>query len=206
MLTARIAVVVSGGGTNLQALIDAQGRGALQSGSIALVVADRAGIGAIARAEKAGIPCVTIVRKEAGFEEGVLSAFREHGIDMAVLAGFLGIFSADFIRRFSGPIINIHPALIPSFCGKGFYGLRVHQAALDYGVKVTGATVHYASEVVDGGEIILQKAVDVLPDDTPETLQRRIMEQCEWKLLPQAVSLFCQDRLRVEGRTVRILP
>ena len=206
MLTARIAVVVSGGGTNLQALIDAQGRGVLQSGSIALVVADRAGIGAIARAEKAGIPCVTIVRKEAGFEEGVLSAFREHGIDMAVLAGFLGIFSADFIRRFSGPIINIHPALIPSFCGKGFYGLRVHQAALDYGVKVTGATVHYASEVVDGGEIILQKAVDVLPDDTPETLQRRIMEQCEWKLLPQAVSLFCQDRLRVEGRTVQILP
>ena len=189
----------------MQALIDAQGRGALQSGSIALVVADRAGIGAIARAEKAGIPCVTIVRKEAGFEEGVLSAFREHGIDMAVLAGFLGIFSADFIRRFSGPIINIHPALIPSFCGKGFYGLRVHQAALDYGVKVTGATVHYASEVVDGGEIILQKAVDVLPDDTPETLQRRIMEQCEGKLLPQAVSLFCQDRLRVEGRTVKIL-
>ena len=179
MLTARIAVVVSGGGTNLQALIDAQGRGVLQSGSIALVVADRAGIGAIARAEKAGIPCVTIVRKEAGFEEGVLSAFREHGIDMAVLAGFLGIFSADFIRRFSGPIINIHPALIPSFCGKGFYGLRVHQAALDYGVKVTGATVHYASEVVDGGEIILQKAVDVLPGDTPEILQKRVMEQAE---------------------------
>ena len=189
MLTARIAVVVSGGGTNLQALIDAQGRGALQSGSIALVVADRAGIGAIARAEKAGIPCVTIVRKEAGFEEGVLSAFREHGIDMAVLAGFLGIFSADFIRRFSGPIINIHPALIPSFCGKGFYGLRVHQAALDYGVKVTGATVHYASEVVDGGEIILQKAVDVLPGDTPEILQKRVMEQAEWVILPQAAEL-----------------
>ena len=181
-----IAVLVSGGGTNLQALIDAQGRGVLQSGSIALVVADRAGIGAIARAEKAGIPCVTIVRKEAGFEEGVLSAFREHGIDMAVLAGFLGIFSADFIRRFSGPIINIHPALIPSFCGKGFYGLRVHQAALDYGVKVTGATVHYASEIVDGGQIIAQKAVDVLPGDTPEILQRRVMEQAEWVLLPQA--------------------
>ena len=190
MLTARIAVVVSGGGTNLQALIDAQGRGVLQSGSIALVVADRAGIGAIARAEKAGIPCVTIVRKEAGFEEGVLSAFREHGIDMAVLAGFLGIFSADFIRRFSGPIINIHPALIPSFCGKGFYGLRVHQAALDYGVKVTGATVHYASEVVDGGEIILQKAVDVLPGDTPEILQKRVMEQAEWVILPQAIHML----------------
>ena len=196
MLTARIAVVVSGGGTNLQALIDAQGRGALQSGSIALVVADRAGIGAIARAEKAGIPCVTIVRKEAGFEEGVLSAFREHGIDMAVLAGFLGIFSADFIRRFSGPIINIHPALIPSFCGKGFYGLRVHQAALDYGVKVTGATVHYASEVVDGGEIILQKAVEVLPGDTPEILQKRVMEQAEWVILPQAAELVAARIVR----------
>ena len=196
MLTARIAVVVSGGGTNLQALIDAQGRGVLQSGSIALVVADRAGIGAIARAEKAGIPCVTIVRKEAGFEEGVLSAFREHGIDMAVLAGFLGIFSADFIRRFSGPIINIHPALIPSFCGKGFYGLRVHQAALDYGVKVTGATVHYASEVVDGGEIILQKAVDVLPGDTPQILQKRVMEQAEWVILPQAAELVAARIVR----------
>ena len=196
MLPARIAVVVSGGGTNLQALIDAQGRGVLQSGSIALVVADRAGIGAIARAEKAGIPCVTIVRKEAGFEEGVLSAFREHGIDMAVLAGFLGIFSADFIRRFSGPIINIHPALIPSFCGKGFYGLRVHQAALDYGVKVTGATVHYASEVVDGGEIILQKAVDVLPGDTPEILQKRVMEQAEWVILPQAAELVAARIVR----------
>ena len=196
MLTARIAVAVSGGGTNLQALIDAQGRGVLQSGSIALVVADRAGIGAIARAEKAGIPCVTIVRKEAGFEEGVLSAFREHGIDMAVLAGFLGIFSADFIRRFSGPIINIHPAIIPSFCGKGFYGLRVHQAALDYGVKVTGATVHYASEVVDGGEIILQKAVDVLPGDTPEILQKRVMEQAEWVILPQAAELVAARIVR----------
>ena len=196
LLLCRIAVVVSGGGTNLQALIDAQGRGVLQSGSIALVVADRAGIGAIARAEKAGIPCVTIVRKEAGFEEGVLSAFREHGIDMAVLAGFLGIFSADFIRRFSGPIINIHPALIPSFCGKGFYGLRVHQAALDYGVKVTGATVHYASEVVDGGEIILQKAVDVLPGDTPEILQKRVMEQAEWVILPQAAELVAARIVR----------
>ena len=189
MLTARIAVVVSGGGTNLQALIDAQGRGELKSGSVALVVADRAGIGAIARAEKAGIPCVTIVRKESGFEEKVLSAFQEHGVDMAVLAGFLGIFSADFIQKFAKPIINIHPALIPSFCGKGFYGLRVHQAALDYGVKVTGATVHYVSEIVDGGEIIAQKAVDVLPGDTPESLQRRVMEQAEWVILPQAAEL-----------------
>ena len=196
MLTARIAVVVSGGGTNLQALIDAQGRGELKSGSVALVVADRAGIGAIARAEKAGIPCVTIVRKESGFEEKVLSAFQEHGVDMAVLAGFLGIFSADFIQKFAKPIINIHPALIPSFCGKGFYGLRVHQAALDYGVKVTGATVHYVSEIVDGGEIIAQKAVDVLPGDTPESLQRRVMEQAEWVILPQAAELVAAQIVR----------
>ena len=202
MLTARIAVVVSGGGTNLQALIDAQGRGALQSGSIALVVADRAGIGAIARAEKAGIPCVTIVRKEAGFEEGVLSAFREHGIDMAVLAGFLGIFSADFIRRFSGPIINIHPALIPSFCGKGFYGLRVHQAALDYGVKVTGATVHYVNEVPDGGQILLQRAVEVRPGDTAERLQSRVLREAEWKLLPQAAEIVSAQLVREKENTL----
>ena len=186
MLTARIAVLVSGGGTNLQALLDAQSRRELKSGSIALVVADRAGIGAIARAEKAGIACRTIVRREPGFEEKVLSAFRECGIDMAVLAGFLGILSADFIRAFGRPILNIHPALIPSFCGKGFYGLGVHRAALDCGVKVTGATVHYVNAIPDGGRIIAQKAVDVLPGDTPETLQRRVMEQAEWILLPQA--------------------
>lgn len=189
MLTARIAVVVSGGGTNLQALIDAQSRGELKSGEIALVIADKAGIGAIARAEAAGIDCAVIVRKEPDFEEKVLSALTAHSIDMVVLAGFLGIFSADLLRRFGKPMINVHPALIPSFCGKGFYGLRVHRAALDYGVKVTGATVHYASEVVDGGKIILQKAVDVLPGDTPEILQRRVMEQAEWVLLPQAAEL-----------------
>lgn len=189
MLTARIAVIVSGGGTNLQALIDAQGRGELKSGSIALVIADKAGIGASQRAGKAGIPCAVIVRKEPEFEEKVLAALAEYNIDMVILAGFLGIFSGGFIQKFHGPIINIHPALIPSFCGKGFYGLRVHQAALDYGVKVTGATVHYASEVVDGGQIIAQKAVDVLPGDTPEILQRRVMEQAEWVLLPQAAEL-----------------
>ena len=186
MLTARIAVAVSGGGTNLQALIDAQGRGVLQSGSIALVIADKAGIGAIQRSEKAGIPCAVIVRREPAFEEKVLAALMEYQIDLVVLAGFLGILSGDLLRRFGKPVINIHPALIPSFCGKGFYGLRVHQAALDYGVKVTGATVHYASEIVDGGQIIAQKAVDVLPGDTPEILQRRVMEQAEWVLLPQA--------------------
>ena len=189
MLTARIAVIASGGGTNLQALIDAQGRGELKSGSIALVIADKAGIGASQRAGKAGIPCAVIVRKEPEFEEKVLASLAEYNIDLVVLAGFLGIFSGGFIQKFHGPIINIHPALIPSFCGKGFYGLRVHQAALDYGVKVTGATVHYASEVVDGGQIIAQKAVDVLPGDTPEILQRREMEQAECVLLPQAAEL-----------------
>ena len=189
MLTARIAVIASGGGTNLQALIDAQGRGELESGSLTLVIADKAGIGAIGRAGKAGIPCAVIVRKEPEFEEKVLASLAEYNIDLVVLAGFLGIFSGGFIQKFHGPIINIHPALIPSFCGKGFYGLRVHQAALDYGVKVTGATVHYASEVVDGGQIIAQKAVDVLPGDTPEILQRRVMEQAEWVLLPQAAEL-----------------
>ena len=189
MLTARIAVIASGGGTNLQALIDAQGRGELKSGSLTLVIADKAGIGAIGRAGKAGIPCAVIVRKEPEFEEKVLASLAEYNIDLVVLAGFLGIFSGGFIQKFHGLIINIHPALIPSFCGKGFYGLRVHQAALDYGVKVTGATVHYASEVVDGGQIIAQKAVDVLPGDTPEILQRRVMEQAEWVLLPQAAEL-----------------
>ena len=196
MLTARIAVLVSGGGTNLQALIDAQARGALKSGQIALVIADKAGIGAIARAEKAGIDCALMIRKEPDFEEKVLSALLEHTIDMVVLAGFLGILSADFIARFSRPIINIHPALIPSFCGKGFYGLRVHRAALDYGVKVTGATVHYVNAIPDGGKIILQKAVDVLPGDTPEILQRRVMGQAEWVLLPQAAELVAAQIVR----------
>lgn len=189
MLTARIAVLASGGGTNLQALIDAQARGELKSGQIALVIADKAGIGAIGRAEAAGIDCALIVRKDPNFEEKVLSALLEHNIDMVVLAGFLGILSGGFVEKFPGPMINIHPALIPSFCGKGFYGLRVHQAALDYGVKVTGATVHYVNDIPDGGQIILQKAVDVLPGDTPEILQRRVMEQAEWILLPQAAEL-----------------
>ena len=193
MLTARIAVLASGGGTNLQALIDSQDRGELHSGSIRLVVADKPGIRAIERAEKAGIPAVVIPRREERFEERVLCALEEHRIDMAVLAGFLGILSADFIARFGGPIINIHPSLIPSFCGKGFYGLRVHQAALDCGVKVTGATVHYVNEVPDGGKIILQKAVEVRPGDTAETLQRRVMMEAEWKLLPQAAELAARE-------------
>ena len=193
MLTARIAVLASGGGTNLQALIDSQDRGELHSGSIRLVVADKPGIRAIERAEKTGIPAVVIPRREERFEERVLCALEEHRIDMAVLAGFLGILSADFIARFGGPIINIHPSLIPSFCGKGFYGLRVHQAALDCGVKITGATVHYVNEVPDGGKIILQKAVEVRPGDTAETLQRRVMREAEWKLLPQAAELAARE-------------
>ena len=196
MLTARIAVIVSGGGTNLQALIDSQAKGVLKSGRIVLVIADKAGAGAIDRAEKAGVPCEVIVRREPGFEEKLLAALNKHEIGLVVLAGFLGILSADFIRKFPHPIINIHPALIPSFCGKGFYGLRVHQAALDYGVKVTGATVHYVNEVPDGGEIILQKAVDVLPGDTPEVLQRRVMEQAEWVLLPQAAEIVAARIVR----------
>ncbi len=193
MLTARIAVLVSGGGTNLQALIDAQGRGELPSGVLSLVVADKPGIRAIERAQLADIACAVISRREPGFEERVLHALADYRIDMVVLAGFLGILSADFIRRFGGPIINIHPALIPAFCGKGFYGLKVHQAALDYGVKVTGATVHYVNEIPDGGKILLQKAVDVLPGDTPEILQRRVMEQAEWVLLPQAAQLVAHE-------------
>ena len=193
MLRARIAVLVSGGGTNLQALIDNQAAGNLPSGEIALVVADKAGVKAIERAGNASIPCEVIIRKEGGFEEKVLDALTRHNIDMVVLAGFLGILSADFIRGFGKPIINIHPALIPSFCGKGMYGLKVHEAALEYGVKVTGATVHYVNEIPDGGKIIAQKAVEILPGDTAEVLQRRVMEQSEWKLLPAAAELVAKD-------------
>lgn len=192
MLTARIAVLASGGGTNLQALIDSQG-GVLTSGSISLVIADRAGLQAEARAQAAGIASAVIPRREEGFEGRVLDALEKHRIDFLILAGFLGILSKDFIERFPGPIINIHPSLIPAFCGKGFYGLRVHQAALDYGVKVTGATVHYVNEVPDGGQILLQKAVEVRPGDTAETLQRRVMREAEWKLLPQAAELAARE-------------
>jgi len=207
--TARIAVLVSGGGTNLQALLDAEASGILHSGKIELVVASKPGVYALERAAKHGVPSVVAERKacadQAEFEAKIQAALEEYQIDFIVLAGFLSILSEDFVRRWPDRIINVHPALIPSFCGKGFYGLRVHEAALEYGVKVTGATVHFVNEICDGGRIILQRAVDIEPGDTPETLQRRVMEQAEWKLLPQAVSLFCQDRLKVEGRTVRIL-
>ena len=189
----QIAVFVSGGGTNLQALIDAEQAGRIHSGHLALVVASKPGVYALERAEKAGIPSVVVSRKgcagQAEFEAKILAALEEHAIDMIVLAGFLSILSADFTRRWPDRILNVHPALIPSFCGKGYYGLKVHEAALAYGVKVTGATVHYVNEIPDGGEILLQKAVEIQPGDTPETLQRRVMEQAEWILLPQATEL-----------------
>ena len=199
-----IAVFVSGGGTNLQALIDAQTAGTLRSGQIRLVLSSNPGAYALERAAKAGLPAVTVSRKacasQAEFEEKISAALAEHGIDMIVLAGFMSILSADFTARWPERIINVHPALIPSFCGKGFYGLRVHQAALDYGVKVTGATVHYVNEVPDGGRILLQKAVDVLPGDSPEILQRRVMEQAEWLLLPKAAELVAQRLDKERGQ------
>ena len=194
-MSARIAVLVSGGGTNLQALIDAQQAGTLHSGTIALVVSNVAGAYALERAKNAGIPGVTLLKKQlggqAGFEKALQQTLEEHGIDVIVLAGFMTILSGDFTDKWPRRILNIHPALIPSFCGEGFYGLKVHEAALQYGVKVTGATVHFVNSIPDGGEIIAQKAVEVLPGDTPEILQRRVMEQAEWILLPQATEMVC---------------
>ena len=192
MLT-RIAVFVSGGGTNLQALLDAHSAGEIASGEIALVLSNNAGAYALKRAESAGVKTAVILRREyesqAAFEDAVSACLAENRIDMIVLAGFMSILSADFTGKWPKRIINIHPSLIPSFCGQGFYGLHVHEAALAGGVKVTGATVHYVNEIPDGGEILLQKAVDILPGDTPEALQRRVMEQAEWKLLPQAAEM-----------------
>lgn len=185
----RCAVLVSGGGTNLQALIDAQEAGAMPSVCLALVVSNREGAYALRRAEAAGIPAALCVRGSADaaeWEENLLSLLGEHRIDLIVLAGFLSILSDDFVRRYPRRILNVHPSLIPAFCGKGFYGLRVHEAALARGVKVTGATVHFVNEIPDGGEIILQRAVRVKENDTPESLQRRVMEEAEWILLPRA--------------------
>ena len=197
MVKTRIAVMVSGGGTNLQALLDAQAAGQLTPGEIVLVVASNDKAYALQRAEKAGVPSVVCSRKTLGsqeaFEAAISQALEEHSVDLIVLAGFMSILSETFTRQWPERIINVHPSLIPSFCGKGFYGLKVHEAALDYGVKVTGATVHFVNEIPDGGRIILQKAVDILPDDTPETLQRRVMEQAEWKLLPQAVQMVAEE-------------
>jgi len=197
----RIGVLVSGGGTNLQALIDAQGRGELPDGELALVVSNRPDAYALERAKRAGIDTAVCVREpgasRADFEARVLAALEAHDIEMLVLAGFMAILSKDFVLRWSERIINIHPSLIPSFCGEGFYGLRVHEAALNYGVKVTGATVHYVNEIPDGGRIIAQKAVEIQDGDTPETLQRRVMEQAEWKLLPMAAEIVAR-RIRME--------
>ncbi len=193
MLKTKIAVFVSGGGTNLQALIDAQAAGKIPSGEIVLVVSSAEGAYALERAKKAGIDSVVCSKKALGsqeaFEEAICTALEEKGVELIVLAGFLSILSENFTRRYDKRIINVHPSLIPSFCGKGFYGLKVHEAALDYGVKVTGATVHFVNEIPDGGEIILQKAVYVEDGDTPEILQRRVMEQAEWIILPQAAEL-----------------
>ncbi len=193
----RIAVLVSGGGTNLQALIDARDRGELPHGELALVVSNKEGAYALERAEKAGIPAVVCQRAKGeprgDFEARLLAILSGAKIDMIILAGFMAILSADFVSRYPERIINIHPSLIPSFCGEGYYGLRVHRAALDYGVKVTGATVHFVNEVPDGGRIIAQKAVDIMPDDTPETLQRRVMEQAEWILLPRAAEAVAKE-------------
>ena len=184
---AKIAVLVSGGGTNLQSLIDAQGSGILQSGEIRAVITTNPRAYALERASKAGIE--TLILPRDGFEEALEAALVERDIDLIILAGFMRILSADFTARWPRRILNVHPALIPSFCGTGFYGLKVHEAALERGVKVTGATVHFVNEIPDGGEIILQKAVEVLPGDSPEVLQRRVMEQAEWILLPQAAEL-----------------
>ena len=186
----KIAVLASGGGTSPQALLDAQAAGRIPHGEIALVVSNRADAYALERAKKAGVPAVALPGKD--FEPRLTAALQSAGIEMMILAGFLKILSADFTKKWPNRILNVHPALIPSFCGEGFYGLKVHEAALRYGVKVTGATVHYVNEIPDGGEIILQKAVDVLPCDTPEVLQRRVMEEAEWILLPQAAELVAE--------------
>ena len=200
MEKARIAVLVSGGGTNLQALLDAEGRGELPSGEIVLVISNVAGAYALQRAEKAGVEALTITKKSCGgqapFEARLRQELEARGIDLIILAGFLSILSGDFAARFPRRILNVHPSLIPSFCGKGCYGLKVHQEALKYGVKVTGATVHYVNEIPDGGEILLQKAVDILPEDTAETLQRRVMEQAEWVLLPRAAELVSANIIK----------
>ena len=196
MLT-KIAVLVSGGGTNLQALIDAQAAGKLPHGELAVVVSSNPTAYALERAKAAGIPAVVCSRKELGsqeaFEAAIGAALSEYGVRLIILAGFMSILSEDFTRRWPRRILNVHPSLIPSFCGKGMYGLKVHQAALEKGVKVTGATVHFVNEIPDGGEILLQRAVDIKQEDTPETLQRRVMEQAEWLLLPQAPELVAKE-------------
>lgn len=191
-----IAVLVSGGGTNLQALINAQKSGIITSGEIKLVVSSNKNAYALKRAENAGIKTVVCERKgfsQQDFEKNILNALEKEKIEVIVLAGFMSILSADFVKRYPERIINVHPSLIPSFCGEGFYGLRVHKAALDYGVKVTGATVHFVNEIPDGGRIIMQKAVEIKENDTPEILQKRVMENAEWIILPAAAEKVCKE-------------
>ncbi len=204
----RIAVLVSGGGTNLQALIDAQSRGELGGGEIAAVISSKPGAYALERAAKANIPGYVLNRKEFDSNQAMTVALvqtlKRLEIDLVVLAGCMIIFTEELVKAYPNAVMNVHPALIPAFCGQGYYGLHVHEEVLRYGAKLSGATVHFVSEVCDGGPIIAQKAVAVREDDTPETLQRRIMEEAEWKLLPQAVRAFCQGRLHVEGRKVII--
>ena len=203
MLRAKIAVLVSGGGTNLQALIDAQNSGIIKSGELALVISNNPNAFALERAKAAGIESAVLTRKELGgqeaFEDAMIALLEEKGIELIVLAGFMSILSEKFTRHFENRIINVHPSLIPSFCGKGFYGLKVHEAALEYGVLVTGATVHFVNEIPDGGKIILQKAVYIQEGDTPESLQKRVMEQAEWQILPQAAELVSANIIEMRG-------
>ena len=200
---ARVAVLVSGGGTNLQALIDAERSGIISSGKIEVVISNNPGAFALKRAESAGIEALAINKKAlssaSAFESLLIDALDQRKIDFIVLAGFMCILSERFTKHYEKRIINVHPSLIPSFCGEGFYGLRVHEAALNYGVKVSGATVHFVNEIPDGGEIIMQRAVSVLDGDTPETLQRRIMEEAEWKILPLSLELVCKRLIESEN-------
>lgn len=204
----RIAVLVSGGGTNLQALIDAQKAGKLGGGEITGVISNKPGVYALERAANAGISSRVVCKKDfssaQAYDKALADAVSETGAELVVLAGFLSILGSEFLSRFDGRILNIHPSLIPSFCGMGYYGLKVHEAVLERGVKVTGATVHFVSEIPDGGPIVYQKSVDVNDDDTPETLQKRVMENAEWIILPRAVAAFCEGRLKIVDGKVRI--
>ena len=195
----RIAVLVSGGGTNLQAILESERRGENPNGQVALVVASKPGVYALTRAEQFGVPTAVVARRDyadsEAFDAALLDALAGHNIDLVVLAGFLSVLGPSVIAAYPNRILNVHPSLIPSFCGPGFYGLRVHEAALARGVKVTGATVHFVNEECDGGPILLQKAVDIQPGDTPETLQKRVMVEAEWKLLPKAIAMVCNDEV-----------
>lgn len=208
-MSKKIAVLVSGGGTNLQALIDAEKRGEIHNGQITAVISSSPDAYALERAQKAGIDGYVLDRKDypdnRSYTQALTEKLKELDIDLVVLAGFMTILTDEIVSAYPNAIINVHPALIPSFCGEGYYGLKVHEAVLDFGAKLSGATIHFVSEECDNGPIIAQKSIEVLDDDTPESLQRRIMENCEWILLPQAVDLFCQDKLKVDGRKVHII-